>query len=138
MKEESKGKSDSVDKHVGKRLKMRRIMLGLSQQDLGEAVNVSIQQIQKYEKATNRISSGRLHAFAKLMSVPVDFFFRDIEQESNLASEALNDESEEFDTSLESVSEKDIITLVRSFTEIKNNNVRKKILDLVKTINDKP
>lgn len=134
MTEELKGKVDHVDFHVGKRLKMRRIMLGLSQQDLGEAVNVSIQQIQKYEKAVNRISSGRLYAFSKLMTVPIDFFFKDMNTETQLI---VNDEKEEFNSSeLVSVSEKDLLTLVRSFTEIKSNAIRKKILDLLKTLNE--
>lgn len=134
MSEVSKGKVDQVDIHVGKRLKMRRIMLGLSQQDLGEAVNVSIQQIQKYERATNRISSGRLYAFAKLMAVPVDFFFKDASPE--LAHSYVNDGQEDFDSEIESVSEKDLLTLIRSFSEITSNSVRKKILELVKSLNE--
>ena len=67
----AKGRADNVDRQVSCRLKMRRIMLGLSQHDLSKAVDVSIQQIQKYEKATNRISSGKLFAFAKFLKVPV-------------------------------------------------------------------
>ena len=72
---ETKGRADHMDQLVSKRLKIRRMMLGLSQQDLSNAVAVSIQQIQKYEKATNRISSGNLHAFDNFLNVPVNYFF---------------------------------------------------------------
>ena len=70
---ESKGKADNIDKLVSRRLKMRRVMLGMSQQDIGKAVDVSIQQVQKYEKATNRISSGKLFIIAKFLKVPITF-----------------------------------------------------------------
>ena len=72
---ESKGKADNIDKLVSRRLKMRRVMLGMSQQDIGKAVDVSIQQVQKYEKATNRISSGKLFTIAKFLKVPITYFY---------------------------------------------------------------
>lgn len=130
---ETKGRADEIDAFVGKRLKTRRIMLGLSQHDLGEAVNVSIQQIQKYEKATNRISSGKLWALAKLLMVPVEFFFKDIESSENAN---LADEKERFEIDNFNVSEKELLSLIRSYAEIKDNNVRKKVVDLVKTLSD--
>ena len=132
MTEQQRGKVDPVDEQVGKRLKMRRVMLGLSQQDLGNAVNVSIQQIQKYEKATNRISSGRLFAFSKMLSVPIEFFFKDTESPAN--ENVAYDEVEEFETNLNSVSEKDVLSLVRFFSSIEQPEVRKKIVDLVKSL----
>ena len=134
MTEESKSKVDPIDAYVGRRLKMRRVMLGLSQQDLGEAVNVSIQQIQKYEKATNRISSGKLYAFSKLLNVPVEFFYKDVD--SQLPSPLLREEKEEYSIGADSLSERDTLSLLKSFSEIKNPSVRKKVLDLVKTLND--
>ena len=66
-KPETRGRADNIDKLVSRRIKMRRMMLGLSQHDLGKAVDVSIQQIQKYEKATNRISSGKLYTLARFL-----------------------------------------------------------------------
>lgn len=131
---ESKGKVDPVDCHVGKRLKMRRIMLGLSQHDLGDAVNVSIQQIQKYEKATNRISSGRLYAFAKLLMVPVEFFFSEVENTYEFEPKfSLNDEKESFQHN-SPIPEKELINLVRSYSEIKDPSVRKRVVDLLKAM----
>ena len=74
-KPENRGRADNIDKLVSRRIKMRRMMLGLSQHDLGKAVDVSIQQIQKYEKATNRISSGKLYTLARFLKVPITYFY---------------------------------------------------------------
>jgi transcriptional regulator with XRE-family HTH domain len=134
MSEDSivKGKADSMDGHVGKRLKMRRILLGLSQQDLGEAVNVSIQQIQKYEKATNRIASGKLYSLSKLLKVPVAYFFDSDEAPKNHLSFAEEQVSYEVDDN--SATERELLALVRSYNDIKDQTLRKKVLDLVKTM----
>ncbi len=64
-----------TDKYVGSRVRMRRMMLGMSQESVGDALGLTFQQIQKYEKGTNRISAGRLQHFARLLQVPVPFFF---------------------------------------------------------------
>lgn len=130
--ESFKQRIDPIDVYVGKRLKMRRIMLGLSQHDLGDAVNVSIQQIQKYEKAANRISSGRLFAFAKLLMVPLDYFFQDIETQVG----AVQDERENFEAN-DTASEKELIMLIRAFGEIKDGILRKKIVDLIRALADR-
>ncbi len=140
-----KGKVDLVDQHVGKRLKLRRLMLGISRQEMSEAVNVSVQQIQKYEKATNRISSGKLFALAKLLYVPVEFFFKDVDKNVDYTFEtkdnkdsysniiAIQDAKEEYD-SLDTSLDKDLERLSQSFCSIKNRSIRTKILDLVKSL----
>ena len=127
-----KGKADFMDNHIGRRLKMRRILLGLSQRDLGEAVNVSIQQIQKYEKATNRIAGGKLFSFAKLLKVPIEYFFDATEDYSPIS--AFAEEQAAFETEDTSASERELLTLVRSYNDIKDNSLRKKVLDLVKSL----
>jgi transcriptional regulator with XRE-family HTH domain len=68
---------DPIDKHVGSRVRMRRLTLGLSQTRLGEASGISFQQVQKYEKGTNRISSSRLQQISNILQVPVSFFFEE-------------------------------------------------------------
>lgn len=83
-KPENRGRADNIDKLVSRRIKMRRMMLGLSQHDLGKAVDVSIQQIQKYEKATNRISSGKLYTLARFLKVPITYFYNQAEDSSNI------------------------------------------------------
>lgn len=66
---------DPTDRHVGSRVRMRRMMLGISQEMLGKALHLSFQQVQKYEKGINRIGSGRMHRIAVALQVPVSFFF---------------------------------------------------------------
>ncbi len=73
--QESTDEANIVDLHVSVQLKSKRIALGLSQNDLARVANVSVQQIQKYENGKNRITCGRLYIFAKLLCVPIDFFF---------------------------------------------------------------
>src|SRR5579863_6449019 len=66
---------NATDKYVGGRIRMRRMMLGMSQTNLADGVNLTFQQIQKYEKGTNRVSASRMQQFAKILNVPVPFFF---------------------------------------------------------------
>jgi transcriptional regulator with XRE-family HTH domain len=67
--------ANPVDKHVGSRVRMRRLMLGMSQEKLGNGLGLTFQQVQKYEKGTNRIGAGRLQLISQLLQVPVPFFF---------------------------------------------------------------
>lgn len=135
-KKETKGRADNIDRLVSQRLKMRRMMLGLSQQDLGQAVDVSIQQVQKYEKASNRISSGKLFTLAKFLKVPVSYFFEQGDDTSNTigAIFAENADSYSANNDKDTITEKEIVTLVKAFSEIRSYNSRKKIVDLVKTM----
>lgn len=66
---------DQIDIHVGRRVKMRRVMLGMSQTDLAEGLGITFQQVQKYENGINRIGSSRLHRTADILGVPISFFF---------------------------------------------------------------
>lgn len=120
------GKANNIDIMVSKRLKMRRVMLGMSQQDIGNAVGVSIQQIQKYEKATNRISSGKLFAIAKFLKVPITYFYEQADESGMI--------NNEFVEGVNLASEKEIINLIRAFNEIKSFQSRKKITELVQAI----
>ncbi|PCJ29860.1 MAG: transcriptional regulator, partial [Rickettsiales bacterium] len=99
-KKETKGRADNVDRLVSHRLKMRRMMLGLSQNDLGKAVDVSIQQVQKYEKATNRISSGKLFAFSKFLKVPVAYFYDQSDDSGNIIGSVLAEEASSYSSDL--------------------------------------
>lgn len=131
----SKGRADNVDRLVSQRLKMRRMMLGLSQQDLGTAVDVSIQQVQKYEKASNRISSGKLFTFSKYLKVPVSYFFEQGDDTSNTIGAIFAEDGENYTADdKESVTEKEIVTLIKCFSEIKSSQSRRKIIELVKTM----
>ncbi len=130
-----KGRADDVDKLVSNRLKMRRMMMGMSQQDLGQAVDVSIQQVQKYEKAVNRISSGKLFAFAKFLKVPVSYFYEQSDDNNKVIRKAFGEKPEIYDDKdPEAVKEREIIALIKAFSEIKSKEGRKRIIDLVKTM----
>ncbi len=132
---EKKGRADNVDKLVSHRLKMRRIMLGLSQNDLGKAVDVSIQQVQKYEKATNRISSGKLFAFAQFLRVPVTYFYNQGNDSKNLIGAIFSEKAADYDANdKDAVTEKEVVALIKSFSEIKSPQSRKKIIELIKTM----
>lgn len=141
MQERSeKGKADEIDQRVSERLKMRRLFLGLSQQDLGDAVNVSIQQIQKYEKAINRISCGKLYTMARLLKTPISYFFEPEHkkaEEFNHQSRAWTEEHIEFEydnCNLIDISDKRAITLLRFYQDIKDEKLRQRILNLVKAV----
>ena len=75
---------DPVDIHVGARVKLRRVLLGLSQGQLGDAINLTFQQVQKYERGANRISASMLHHIAQVLDVPVSFFFDDMTDDYKL------------------------------------------------------
>ncbi len=133
---DKKGRAGQVDQLVSKRLKMRRIMLGLSQQDLSHAVHVSIQQIQKYEKAKNRISSGKLHAFANFLKVPIHYFFEQNENNSynSIFVEETREKYKAEDINPNAITDKEIVSIIKAFSEIQNPQSRKKIIELVKTM----
>ena len=125
-------RADEIDKYVGQRLRQKRVAAGLSQQALGDVVGVSIQQIQKYEKATNRVAAGKLYKLAELLREPVTYFFEGLDIHAKRASNFA--ESQEEFADKDGVKEREVLSLVRSYNEISNPHVRKKILDLVKTL----
>ena len=125
-----------VDKYVGSRVRMRRIMLGMSQEKLGEALGITFQQIQKYEKGVNRIGASRLQQLARVLGVPPAFFF-----EGAPASEAVpHNLSEPQGASyvVDFLSTAEGLQLNRSFALIRDAKVRKRILDLVASLAQDP
>ena len=123
--------SHPVDKHVGSRLRTRRTILGMSQEALGDAVGITFQQIQKYEKGLNRIGSSRLYEFACILNVEVSYFFEEISSLSDNESIA----SESYDEfKYDSLGNKEILTLVRAYNNISDSVVRKRILTLMKSL----
>lgn len=117
-----------VDIHVGKRLRFRRKTLGLSQADLGKQVGITFQQIQKYERGTNRMGASRLWECALALQVPVDYFFHGCENDGSQIETSLPDMSL-FDN-------KETQTLVRFFYRIPDPKLRKSITALIRTLSD--
>jgi transcriptional regulator with XRE-family HTH domain len=116
-----------IDIHVGKRLRMRRLMLDMSQETLAEALGLTFQQVQKYEKGSNRVGASRLHRISEVLQVPVSFFFE------GLASKATGKErgTEALDYVADFVASSDGLALIRSFSKIRNAKLRRSIIDLV-------
>ncbi len=120
-----------IDKYVGSRVRMRRIMLGMSQEKLGEALGLTFQQIQKYEKGTNRVGASRIQQISEILQVPVSFLF-----EGGPTSNAGDGFSE--GTSPTYVSDflatSEGLALTRAFTRITDAKLRRSIVDLVEQI----
>ncbi len=116
-----------IDVIVGKRIRLRRLQLSLSQTDLGQKLGVAFQQVQKYEKGTNRVSCSRLYEISKILDVPVTYFFSSSGDNSASLEVAV---AEQFD-----VPElKDGFRLMTAFRQIQNNAVRKNVIALVETV----
>jgi transcriptional regulator with XRE-family HTH domain len=121
-----------VDRHVGGRVRMRRMMLGMSQEKLGEALGLTFQQVQKYEKGTNRIGASRLHKISSILQVPVSFFF-DGAPNLNAQPEAVKGApSPAYLSDFLTTSEG--LALSKAFTRIKGTRLRRRIVDLVEEI----
>lgn len=113
-----------VDKHVGSRVRMRRMMLSMSQEKLGDGLGLTFQQVQKYEKGTNRIGASRLQQIANILQVPVAFFFEGIKTMQMPNHDYINS----------FLSSKDGLSLSKSFMKIKDAKVRRSIVDLVEQV----
>ncbi len=123
----------AVDAHVGSRVRLRRTLLGMSQEKLGQAVSLTFQQIQKYERGTNRIGSSRLYQFSQVLDVPVSFFFDDMSAEVAGRAPGLREgPAEAFET--EKLARRETLELVRAYYRIPDPAVRKRLFELVKAV----
>jgi transcriptional regulator with XRE-family HTH domain len=128
----TKRKPDSVDRHVGSRLRMRRMMLNFSQEKLAGALGLTFQQVQKYEKGTNRISASRLQQAANLLQVSVPFFF-EVAPEGTGTHQPDKGAPSPIDVD-EFVSSWIGLRLIKAFMRIEQAEVRRRIVDLVQAI----
>jgi len=130
-----------IDAHVGKRLRLRRTLMGWSQEKLGAAIGLTFQQIQKYEKGANRISCSRLYDFARLLEVPTSYFFDDLPAEHASASKpgASVPAANVMDAAQAAASDRprrDTLELVRAFEHLANKELRHSVLKLVQSMRD--
>jgi transcriptional regulator with XRE-family HTH domain len=126
-----------IDTQVGKRLRLRRTMMGLSQEAVAKAVGITFQQVQKYEKGANAMNASRLYEFAQFMHVPVAYFFEGIEAMSSTGESAgFAEEGEKFDHKARGVSDRESLEMMKAFKRIKEQVVRKRLSDLVRAIAD--
>lgn len=128
---------NSVDVHVGSRVRLRRTMLGLSQEKLGEQLGITFQQVQKYEKGTNRIGASRLHQIATVLKSPVAFFYEGLPEPRDMVVGGFA-EQETANYVVDFLSSTDGLQLNRAFVRIKDPKIRKRIVDLVTSLADQP
>lgn len=121
-----------IDVHVGSRIRLRRTMLGLSQEKLGERLGITFQQVQKYEKGTNRVGASRLQNIAGILNVPAAFFFEDAPGDDATETDGLAESSTSYVVNFLSSSEG--LQLNRSFVKISDPKVRRRIVDLVRAL----
>jgi transcriptional regulator with XRE-family HTH domain len=134
-------KSHPVDVHVGARMRQRRSLLGMSQTNLGTAVGLTFQQIQKYERGSNRIGSSRLFEFAKVLDVPVSYFFDEMPSNalagrpmSGRGKKGFGEASTPFETEKDPLVKRETLELVRAYYKIRESRVRRRIFEMVKAV----
>ncbi|MHB2168281.1 helix-turn-helix domain-containing protein [Alsobacter sp. R-9] len=130
----TKKSPNPVDKHVGSRVRMRRVLIGMSQERLGDALGLTFQQVQKYEKGTNRIGASRLQQISQILGMPVEFFFEGAPlPEAQVPADGFSEVSDtpyvaDFLASNEGVQ------LNRAFLRIRDPKLRRRVVDLVTAI----
>ncbi|HEY1707199.1 MAG TPA: helix-turn-helix transcriptional regulator [Rhizomicrobium sp.] len=120
-----RGKANGVDAHVGQAIKLRRVLLGISQEELARHLGLTFQQIQKFESGTNRVSASHLVALSQALDVPISYFFSALE---GLNSYRAGDQIDGFWLTYEG------LALWMTYRSVSSENVRKRFIDLVKSI----
>jgi len=131
---DTKKTPNPIDVNVGARVRLKRTMIGLSQEKLGDSLGVSFQQVQKYEKGTNRISASKMHEIAEILQEPVSFFFKDSPGSTSQQTGFAEAENSEYIADL--LSSPDDVKLFRAFNKIKDPKIRKNIIDMVRSFAD--
>lgn len=131
--------NNAIDLHVGKRVRLRRTLLGLSHEQLGVELNIAFQQVQKYERGANRISASRLWDLSQILDVPVSYFLDDMSKATmksspqRVARGADAGDAEGGDLK-DLMARRETLELVRAYYTIKQPTVRKRVSDMVKSI----
>ncbi|MBT4889119.1 MAG: helix-turn-helix transcriptional regulator [Rhodospirillales bacterium] len=131
------GTPNPVDVHVGTRLRLRRTLMGMSQETLGNQVGLTFQQIQKYERGANRIGASRVYEFGGILDVPISFFFDDMPgelktHEGRYAAGLRDKDAGNYE--IDPLARRETLELVRAYYKITDPKVRKRIFEMVKTI----
>lgn len=131
------GKPNPVDVHVGARVRLRRTLLGMSQEKLGEAIGLTFQQVQKYERGANRIGASRLYDLSRVLDVPMGFFFEDMDdQTAAMSPRNVTVDVRELDLGDEAdpMTKRETLELVRAYYRIPDPSVRRRIYELAKSV----
>ena len=141
---EKESKPSPIDQHVGSRIRLRRTLMGMSQERLGEALGLTFQQVQKYERGVNRVGASRLFDLSRVLDVPISFFFDDMPdqlastygtQNTSLSSRRAVGFADAQDAFADDMfSRRETLELVRAYYRIPDAAVRKKVFDLIKSM----
>ena len=130
--------NNAVDVHVGKRVRLRRTLLGMSQEQLGASLNITFQQVQKYERGANRISASRLWAISQILDVQISYFFDDMTDDIMRSSPRRVSRGENIDfdndNARDPMARRETLELVRTYYSIESSIVRKRISEMVKSL----
>ncbi len=127
-----------IDIHVGGRVRLRRTLLGMSQEKLAQALGLTFQQIQKYERGANRIGSSRLYHLSQILDVPVSFFFDDMPNDVAAAGGGRGmSDGEQDPYGPDTMSKRETLELVRAYYRIPDDRLRRKVFELVKAAGPK-
>src|SRR5664279_4714232 len=133
----SKGNPNAIDVHVGSRIRLRRTLLGMSQEKLGDAIGLTFQQVQKYERGANRVSSSRLFDLTRVLDVPVSYFFDEMSASISARSPGrLSGMAEQKPMAFEPdpMAKRETLELVRAYYRITEARVRKRVFELTKSL----
>ena len=126
-------RANTVDSHVGTRVRLRRMLLGMSQEKLGESLGLTFQQVQKYEKGVNRIGASRLFDLAQVLGVPVQFFYDELGHNDHASP--INGFAERTETYVvDFLGSREGLELNKAFVRITDPKVRRSVLDLVRSL----
>ena len=123
-----------VDVHVGSRVRMRRTLLGMSQEKLGDALALTFQQVQKYERGANRVGASRLFEISRVLDVPVSFFFEEMSEETASLESTLPGAAAAEELERDPLTKRETLELVRAYYRITDPRVRKRVFELTKAI----
>jgi transcriptional regulator with XRE-family HTH domain len=123
-----------VDVHVGARVRLRRTALGMSQEKLGDAIGLTFQQVQKYERGTNRIGASRLYELSRVLEVPVAFFFEELDPAALAGTHAAGLSEPAAPSFAAAGGNRDVLELARTFQRISDAALRRRLFDLIKAI----
>jgi len=131
--------NNAIDMHVGKRVRLRRTLLGMSQEQLGAELNITFQQVQKYERGANRISASRLWDISQILDVPISYFFDDMSENTMRSSPRWVSRGDVMDAMTsqplkDPMARRETLELVRAYYTIEKPAVRKRIAEMLKSI----
>lgn len=129
-----------IDIHVGQRVRQRRTLLGLSQEKLGDALDLTFQQVQKYERGANRIGASRLFDISRILDVPISYFFEDLDEShgatGSIVASAPDGEIAPLADISDPLAKRETLELVRAYYRITDSSIRKRVFELAKSFSD--